>query len=542
MSIEPSQGFTYLRQFLSWQNSPTGAYIKAHPEQPPTSIEDLQTAFTAAGITNANVGMVIDVLGARSPDWRQVGKVFEFTNESSNTIAEVQKNGLVATMRLLTGVLRAQGRTTTTEELAQVLARQGVSNGIDHAKLAEIVADPPDGWIDVAQGTEPIHGTDASVECLVQFDDLVLPSPADDGSVDFRDRGRLPEIQEGTPVYVRHPGVEAVDGKDLSGRPIVARKGKDAKLAPPTGCRISPNDPNLVEAALDGYLYRGRDGRIHVGDVFQVKGDLDLSVGNIKYHGAVEINGNVPAGFQIMAGGNVVIQGTAESATIVSANGFIQVRGGVFGGDLKAATDIHLAFAHDATIECGGILEPGKYLQHCKVRCGELRFSRGGMLVGGDLLATKEVDVDALGTNAGTPTRVRIAVPEEEDAKQDLERLTAEEKKLKQLRDILEQKVMTIRQRIASGGQLLGKAREDAEESIKQYSGLMERLRSIEKRRQECLEILSAERERVGCVIIRRDIYPGVELHIFGKHVPIEQVSPPVRLSVKDDEIETRRV
>lgn len=541
MSIEPSQGFAFLRQYLVWRNTPDCASVRVSPEYPPTSEEALRAAFIAAGVVNANIPAILVAMGDRTDRWTDVGKPFEFSGNASFQVAEVEIEGLVARMRVQTGLLRAQGRATSPEELGQILAKSGVSYGVDHAKLAEMAASPQDGWVEVARGTEPVHGTDAEVECLVKLDDIVLPSPADDGSVDFRDRGRLPEVTEGTALYVRRPGIEAVDGKDLSGRVIPARKAKDAKLSPPTGCRFRVNDPDTVEAGCDGYLFRGRDGHIHVGDVFKVKGDLDLSVGNIKYHGAVEIGGNVPAGFQIQAGGNVVIQGTAESASISSDRGFIQVRGGVFGGELKAATDIHLAFAHDATIECGGTLEPGKYLQHCKVRCGVLRFQRGGILVGGDVLAAQEIDVDILGTSAGTPTRARVAILEEEDAKQDLERLTIEEKKLAMLRDILEPKVMAVRQRLASGGQLLGRAREDAEETLRQYSGVVERARQIEKRRQTCMEIISAERVREGAIIIRRDIFPGAELFIFGKHVPIEQVNPPVRLSIKDDEVDIRR-
>lgn len=541
MSIEPSQGFAFLRQFLVWRNNPDGAFVRVPPEHPPTSEEALRAGFIAAGIVNANIPAILVAMGDRSGEWTNVGKPFEFSGDSTFLVAEVEIDGLVARMRMQTGLLRAQGRATSPEEVGQILAKSGVSHGIDQAKLAEMAANPQDGWVEVARGTAPVHGSDADVECLVKLDDIVLPSPADDGSVDFRDRGRLPEVTEGTALYVRHPGVEAVDGRDLAGRVIPARKAKDAKLSPPSGCRFRADDPDTVEAGCDGYLFRGRDGRIHVGDVFQVKGDLDLSVGNIKYHGAVEISGSVPAGFQIQAGGNVVIQGTAESANISSERGFIQVRGGVFGGELKAATDIHLAFAHDAAIECGGTLEPGKYLQHCKVRCGALRFQRGGILVGGDALAAQEIDVDILGTSAGTPTRARIAIPEEEDAKQELERLLTEEKKLTTLRDILEPKVMAVRQRIASGGQLLGKAREDAEDTLKQYSGLMERTRQIEKGKQECAEILSADRVHEGAIIIRRDVFPGAELFIFGKHVPIEQVNPPVRLSIKDEEVDIRR-
>lgn len=542
MPHDPTQGFTYLKQFLRWQNRPDGAYIRAMEDQPPTNEQDLLRAFLSAGIINANVPAVLAVLRERGTDWAPVGKPFEFRDEVVSTVALVEKDRYRAKVLIQYELLQDQGHEPAVETITQILGKHDVTNGVDRAKIAEILSSPVEDWVQVASGQEPIDGTDADVECLVQLEDLVLPQPAEDGTVDFRDRGRLPEVDQGTALYVRHPGVEAVDGKDLAGRTVPAKRGKDARLSPPTGCRLRESDPNIVEAAVNGYLYRGRDGRIHVGHVFQVKGDLDLSVGNIKYHGAVEIGGNVPAGFQIQAGGDVVIQGTAESAQISSAEGLIQVRGGVFGGELHAATDIHIAFAHDAVLECGGTLEPGKYLQHCTVRCPVLKFPRGGVLVGGRTLVSKELEVDVLGTSAGTPTIVKLAIPEEEDARDELERMSAEEKKMSPLREILEPKVLAIRQRLSSGGQLLGRAREDAEEALKQYAAITERFRQIEKRRLAIAELLSADREREGSVTIRRDMFPGAELHIFGKHVPVDQVRPPARLSLKDDEIETRRV
>lgn len=542
MSLDPTQGFPYLKLFLRWQNRPDGAFVRAMEDQPPTNEQDLLRAFLSAGIVNANVPAVLGVLRERATGWSPVGKPFEFRDEVVSTVALVEKDRYRAKVFIQYELLQDQGHEPAVETITQILGKHDVTNGVDREKIAEILAHPIEDWVEVACGQEPIDGTDADIECLVQLEDLVLPQPADDGTVDFRDRGRLPEVDQGTPLYVRHPGVEAVDGKDLAGRTVPAKRGKDARLSPPTGCRLRVEDPNIVEAGVNGYLYRGRDGRIHVGHVFQVKGDLDLSIGNIKYHGAVEIGGNVPAGFQIQAGGDVVIQGTAESAIISSAEGLIQVRGGVFGGELHAATDIHIAFAHDAVLVCGGTLEPGKYLQHCTVRCPVLKFARGGVLVGGRTLVSKELEVDILGTSAGTPTIVKLAIPEEEDAREELERMSTEEKKMAPLREILEPKVLAVRQRLSSGGQLLGRAREDAEEALKHYAAITERFRQIEKRRLAIAELLSADREREGSVTIRRDMFPGAELHIFGKHVPVDQVRPPVRLSLKDDEIETRRV
>ncbi|MCB9496867.1 MAG: DUF342 domain-containing protein [Fibrobacteria bacterium] len=541
MSVDPSFGFAYLRQFLQWQNRPDGASVRSVDFTDLPGEQDLIRGFLSAGIVNANIPAIMGVLREHVQEWTEVGKPFEFRDDVPNVVAVVEKEGLVAKVLIQYELMAEQGRVGTVEEICQILLRHDVSFGVDREKIAQILENPIEDFVAVAHGLEPVHGTDTNVECLVKFEDLVLPQPAEDGTVDFHDRGRLPEISEGTALYIRHPGVVAVDGRDLAGRTIQARKGKDARLAAPAGCRLRSDCPDVAEAACDGYLYRGRDGRIHVGHVFQVKGDLDLSVGNIKYHGAVEIGGNVPSGFQIHAGGDVVIQGTAEGANISSQRGFIQIRGGVFGGELKAATDIHLGFAHEATIECGGTLEPGKYLQHCIVRCPILKFPRGGVLVGGETFVYKELEVEVLGTSAGTPTKVKLGVPEEEDAMAELEKMSIEERKLAPLREILEPKVLAIRQRVSSGGGLLGRARDDAQEALQQYAAITERFRQIEKRRAECNELLSADRVREGSVTVRRQIFMGTELHIFRKVVPIDQLSPPVRLSIKDDEIETRR-
>lgn len=538
----PAQGFALLKTVLRWRNHPEGAQVEILPDAPEMEEQDLFRAFLGAGIVNANAATICNAIRRKASGWQRVGKPFEFRDATISPVVEVREANLVASVRIDPVMAREQGREICPEEIQVLLSQAGIRHGID-PDLVRMLLKPncAPGWYDVAVGDPPQDGTDTVVECKVELDHSV-PVPHEDGTIDFRDRGELPEIAEGTAIYVRVPGRPAKDGTDLAGAAISAAKGVDIQLAPGQNMRLREGDPNVVEAACDGYLVRARDGTVQVGRVFEVKGDLDLSVGNIRYHGPIQIGGNVPAGFQIRAGGDILIRGTAEGSDIRSANGSVQIRGGVFGGRIEAAGDIKVAFAHETALVAGGELHGGKYLQHCSVQCGSLRFAGGGMFVGGQALASREIECDILGTEAGTPTMVRLADPEEEAARSDLERIAAEEKKVLPLRDLLEQKVMALKSRLAGGGQLLGHAREDAEELLKQYTAVAEKVKDLERRRAHDQEVLAAERTRTGFISIRREIHSGVEVHIFGKRFEIESVHAPVRLVVKDKDVEVAKI
>ena len=542
MSVEPSQGFVFLRSLIHWQNRPEGAFIEVLPDAVPVDEQELFRAFLAAGVVNANAATIAAHVREKSEGWQRVGKAFEF-KDGSPKVLQVRVQDLSASVWIDPPLARDQGRILTVEEIGEFLKANGVSHGID-PDLVQMLLRPncAKGWYDVALGDPPVDGTDAKIECRVNLEQSSIPQPTEDGTVDFHDRGVLPEVTAGTAIYVKIPGRVSKDGVDLAGNVIPAKKGIDVSLVPTEGTRLREGDSYVLEAAWDGFLFLGRDGRVNVGRVFNVKGDLDLQVGNIKYHGPVHVGGNVPSGFRIHAGGDITVMGTAENADIHSSGGSIEIRGGVFGGKIHAVGEIKVAFAHEAELVAGGVLDGGKYLQHCQTRCTVLKFSRGGMVVGGQVLASREVECDVLGTEAGTPTIVNLTDPDEEDARQELERTILEEKKIGPLRDLLEQKVVALKQRLGTGAQLLGRAREDAEETLRQYASITEKFRDLERRRLHAQEILAADRAREGVIQVRKAVYTGVDVHIFGKRFEISEVRPPVKVIVKDREVEAHKI
>lgn len=543
MSKDPASGFPYLRTLFRWRHGAEGTWLEFLPGAA-CSEDDLRRAFPAAGILNGNAGAVVSSLRSGETGWHLADKTWTVREESSRAPLRARVDDpMLASVWIDPAGLAEQGRVVDAPEIRRLLEAEGVRLGIRDAEIGEILQPGvPAGWYPVARGERPVDGTDTEIVPLIELGGNALPSPEPDGSVDLRDRGRLPEVVEGTALCRRRPGRPKKDGFDVLGHVQEARSGEEKALPVSSNTRVSEADSDVLEAACDGFLFLGRDGCVRVGRVFEVRGDLDLAVGNIRYHGPVEIRGKVPTGFVIEAGGDVIVHGAAEAATIESARGAVEVHGGVFGGHIRAAEHIEVAFAHDATLETPGEIRGGKYLQHCQVRCASLRF-RAGLLVGGSVVASRSVACDVLGTEAGTPTHLRLADPAEDAAISELEVVAIEEKKHAQLREILEQKVLAVRQRLAKGGGLLGRAREEAEESLKQYAAITALYRELAERRDKAQAVLALERVREGEIEVRKDVHPGVEMHIFGRRVEPATVRPPVRIDLDESlEIRTRRI
>src|ERR1035437_10242972 len=197
--IDPSQGFAIMKTVLLWKNHPDGAQVEIRPDAPEIDEQDMFPAFLAAGIVNANTSTICNQIRKKVTGWQRVGKIFDFRDETISPVLQVREANLVASVRIDPVLARAQGREICPEEIQSLLVQAGIRHGIDPDLVLMLIRpNCATGWYDIAIGDPPENGTDTVIECKVQLDNGV-PLPHEDGSIDFRDRGDLPEITEGTP-------------------------------------------------------------------------------------------------------------------------------------------------------------------------------------------------------------------------------------------------------------------------------------------------------------------------------------------------------
>lgn len=302
----------------------------------------------------------------------------------------------------------------TAEEVVAFLEDQGVVEGVNRDAIDQILSEKLiKTWNLVASGTPPQDGTDADFDYKVHFGSAKPKEEDESGKVDLKNLSSVTVVIKNQVLVEKIPATEGVDGINVRGLPIKAKKGKDRPHGVGAGTYVS-EDGIRLEALIDGNLVL-KGGKLHVVPIFQVDGDVDYSVGNINFIGTVLVNGAVREGFEIITSGDIEINGMVEGAHLVS-KGKISVTGGIRGmskASIKADNDITAGFIDQARVRSGKNITVSNAVLHSDLAAHETISVLSGQksqIAGGKTQAGLEVVCLTLGSEMGTKTEVIVGV------------------------------------------------------------------------------------------------------------------------------------
>ncbi|MBL3593308.1 MAG: DUF342 domain-containing protein [Synergistaceae bacterium] len=423
----------------------------------------------------------------------------------------------------------------TEEEIRAFLASEKIVFGVRDDVLSSLTSPGSERrWLVVAEGTPAIDGKDGQLVFKVES---AQTRDLEAARVDLRDMGTIINITRGTEIVEKIPPTEAVDGTDVMGRTVKARRGRDPRIPAGANVRLSEDGLRLY-ADADGHLSL-KEERISVLPLFEVPGDVDFSVGNIDFLGSVEIKGTVREDFVVKAGGDIIVKGVVEGATLESKGEMI-IQIGVRGmgkaklicrGNLKAGylDQCHIQCDHDVIVEKGA-------LRHSQISCrGKVIVSsdKKGQIVGGKIQAGTEVRCVSLGSEMGTKTQVAVGfIPE----------LVEERKAQAEAAKELDVKLQEIKNNISFLKKLEEKGNLDDSRrallvKLTKARFQIEAQQSVVNSR---LEVLDGEIEKCrheGVVRVRGTCYPGVTVSIRGVAYVVREEMKFVRFILDQGEV-----
>ncbi|MGG4212262.1 FapA family protein [Paenibacillus sp. FSL L8-0638] len=354
---------------------------------------------------------------------------------------------------------REEGFACSVEELERFLSNQKISYGLITDAIRVFAASPEDhffGKLLIAQGKQPIHGTDGKINLadIVTGEDAHKPLETVDGRVDYKELTRLRNVKRGQLIAERVDPLPGVPGIAVTGEEIPFLPGKEARFKVGKNVVIHPEGVAMY-AAIDGLVTTTEKGKLNVFPVYEVNGDVDYSVGNIDFVGTVVIRGNVLTGFRVRAAGDIRVIGGVEGAEIV-AEGSVEITGGIIGyhkGFVKAAQNVKCSFIQDGSVIAGGDVLVSQSIMHSQIKASNNVICEGtkGLIVGGSVQAGKKVVARTVGNTMSTATNIEVGVlPELRDE------LTELRARLKQQTDSQDKtnKALTILDQLAAAGQL----------------------------------------------------------------------------------------
>lgn len=399
------------------------------------------------------------------------------------------------------------------DDILKALAEKEITFGILYENIDQIIA----GKLEltdalIAKGKKSINGEDGRIEYHFDaFLEDVGPKILENDIADFKDLGLFESVAVGDLLATRIPLIEGEEGTDVFGNPIPAVRGKDTTL--PKGKNTEEGkDPNTLVAIAEGQP-KLLGGKVIVDELLDIRGDVDLSTGNIDFVGSVIIRGAISAGFKVKAGDSVTCLDVVEGAEI-EAGGDVVLKWGMKGqnrGVIKAGGDVMAKFLESCKVIAGGSVIVEDFIMNSDIRATtEIRCSgKKGWISGGRLSAGEEVNCKVIGNESGVKTEVEVGI--QPQLRVDYQALKI---RLSEIAPKLEMMSKTYRQleELKKKGALSDEKEEMRYKIMNALSQLEREFEQGEKQVAEIKKILSSSHG--GKIVVSGIVYSGIIITI----------------------------
>ncbi len=338
------------------------------------------------------------------------------TTDSEEGEEEESRDGILVTvarddMTAFIKVSKESFGSYTRKDLLRALRRKGITQNIDARMVDDLLSGKNlDEDVIIATGKNPIDGEDGHYEFFFDTAKDKSPTILPDGSVDFQNIDWFEHVKRGQKIAYYHAPGSGEAGHTVTGRRLVPKRGKELPILKGMGFYIETDRKTYISE------YDGRveyvPGNLTVSKNLTIP-SVNQAFGNVRFEGNILISGDVSDGVLIESGGDVIVEGFVENATIKAA-GDLVLKKGVNGngtGKLSAGGRVEGKFLENVDVVANGGIDIN-YCLNCNISTEDKLLVHGnkGMILGGNIFAAKDIRAVNVGNEAGVRTNIRMGI------------------------------------------------------------------------------------------------------------------------------------
>ena len=258
----------------------------------------------------------------------------------------------------------------------------------------------------IARGYPAGEGKDPVITYHFETEYLKAGKMLEDGTIDWKDRGEIPQVEEGDLLAEILPGVYGAVGMDVLGNEIPADPIAKVNLAAGKGVKKS-SDGNSYTASAKGTPNLSDNQTLTVSPILQIEGDVGIETGHIEFDGHIEVEGTVQSGYQIR-GTSLRAQGMHNAEIFIS--GDVVVTGGIFESVIKCQGNVKAVHIHKSDIDAGGDLTIEKEIIDSTVELQGSCQADYGTIISSKIAAHNGILAQNIGTAMSKPSHLDVGV------------------------------------------------------------------------------------------------------------------------------------
>lgn len=302
-------------------------------------------------------------------------------------------------------------RQLSSEDIQNLISEIPIKLMVDYDKVAGLVEENlkfNEGVCCVfVEGKKPVDGNVQKV--ILDYDmSIETGKKSEDGSIDFKERSFIHNIDAGVQIAHFIPEKPAVDGLDIYDEVLEAHYDEDPCYKIGNNLKVEADGIN-IKSAIKGILVNNNN-TISVSNVIEIE-KVDLSTGNIEVDGSVIIKENVTPGFSIKTEGDIKVNGNIEDAKI-NCGGNLIVSGGIIGGpdsDMHINGKVYASFIRNANLICNGDVIANQIV-NSDISCNNrvIVLEGKGVIIGGNVKALNGVWARSIGAISESKTTIIV--------------------------------------------------------------------------------------------------------------------------------------
>lgn len=409
----------------------------------------------------------------------------------------------------------------TSEDVMVYLRQKGINTGLLYSEIEKMISSGTYYKdVVVAKGREIVESVNGHYEFMFNMGEIKHPTIRSDGSVDYQSMSVIQSVSPGDVLAVYHPAVPGSHGMDIKGRELRCKPAKEQPEIRGSGFEVS-FDGKTYKSTLEGRVEYD-NYKMHIRDIYELRGDLNLVNGRIDFRGDVVVHGNVRTGTFIRATKSVTVDGSVEGATIIAEGDIVLKKGMQGGGKAKiiCGGNLYANFIEFTDVKAKGNVEANIIL-NSKISAGKNVIVKGkrGAVIGGITGAVGLLETTIAGNDSELKTVCSVGISPELDSRYHLllEKSESAKKAIAKTKFEIEQ-IRDVR--------LSSDPKEVKEAKI---SRLTRRLKRDERLLEHVNEELSRQKDTVELgseakVIVHEKVNPGTIIRIDNQEYIVKSV------------------